>query len=408
MLMEFSLSNFKSFKDKVRFSLIASSSNETKEDKLLKDSNIVNLETIEGHKKISLLRSAVIYGPNGAGKSNLLKGLAVMKELITSSRAPDEKLTLISPYLFDEEDIEKPTFFEVIILIDKIRYQYGFLATINRVFEEWLYAFPKGSAQHWFSRKFDEKSEEYIYKFSAFFSGNKKGWASSTHSTSLFLSIAVQQNAIQLTPVYRWFEKTLIVVNNPDSLQYSYVKWLKKGKKQEILDFLTQADFSIKDLRFEEKPINPGLIEKITKLFVVHKTKSGKLVALDLKDESDGTRKILDLASSWLTSLQEEHVLCIDELHDNFHPYLVKFLVMFFHKKNLKKSQLIFTTHETSIFSPEVFRRDQIWFCEKNEQKFTDLYSLADFHSDKNIKDLEHAYMKGMFGALPFLPKIIE
>jgi hypothetical protein len=138
-----------------------------------------------------------------------------------------------------------------------------------------------------------------------------------------------------------------------------------------------------------------------------HKDSAGNSVALDLKEESDGTQKLFAFIGPWLDSLEKGHVLLIDELHDNFHPLMVKFLVDLFHNTatNKTNAQLIFTTHETSILSQDVFRRDQIWFCEK-QNKATVLYSLVEFKPRKGVTDLEKAYLSGRYGALPYFKDI--
>jgi AAA15 family ATPase/GTPase len=125
---------------------------------------------------------------------------------------------------------------------------------------------------------------------------------------------------------------------------------------------------------------------------------------LDLKEESDGTRKVFALAGPWLAALEKGSVLIVDELNDHLHPNLVKFLVQMFHDNRLNRynAQLIFTTHETSILTQDVFRRDQIWFTEKDEFNATTLYPLSDFSPRKGVENLEKHYLQGRYGALPY------
>lgn len=143
-------------------------------------------------------------------------------------------------------------------------------------------------------------------------------------------------------------------------------------------------------------------------LTTAHPSDSGALVHLDFDDESDGTKKMFNFAGPWLDSLEKGHVLFIDELHDSLHPLLVKFLVQLFHgnDSNPNQAQLVFSTHETSILSQEIFRRDQIWFCERDEMQNTKLYSLAEFSPLKGVENLERCYLSGRYGALPFLHAI--
>ena len=145
--------------------------------------------------------------------------------------------------------------------------------------------------------------------------------------------------------------------------------------------------------------------KQIVNIQTVHQGSDGKQVLFDLDDESDGTRKLFAFAGPWIDALANGLVLFIDELHDNLHPRLVQFLVQLFHdeKTNPHNAQLIFTTHETSILNQEVFRRDQVWFCEKAADQATKLYPLTDFSPRKGRENLELAYLSGRYGALPYI-----
>ena len=194
-------------------------------------------------------------------------------------------------------------------------------------------------------------------------------------------------------------------------------------KKELILSFLKAADFNIHDIQVDKEKFDPELLpndipdsvkEKIIEelkdkdifeLKTIHKTSSNKLVPLEFKEESDGTQKFFSFAGPWIDALQNGYILVIDELHDNLHPKMVKYLVDLFHndKSNPKNAQLIFTTHETSILNQDVFRRDQIWFCEKTREQATELYPLTDFSPRKGRENIEQGYLSGRYGALPFI-----
>jgi len=150
------------------------------------------------------------------------------------------------------------------------------------------------------------------------------------------------------------------------------------------------------------------LDKSLVSVKTAHVSDNGKKVLFDLGDESDGTQKIFALAGPWLDTLENGYVLVIDELHDNLHPLIVEFLVKLFHGKetNPRNAQLIFSTHDTSILNQEVFRRDQIWFCDKDRHQATKLYPLTDFSPRKGIENLERGYLSGRYGALPYLKNI--
>lgn len=183
------------------------------------------------------------------------------------------------------------------------------------------------------------------------------------------------------------------------------------------------ADFHISDIKVEATEFNIAELpadmpeplkdflsqnlkgEKKLQLETIHVDNNGKPVPFNFHDESDGTQKFFAFAGPILDVLKNGYVLCIDELNVNLHPKLVQFLVELFHSKesNTKNAQLIFTTHETSILTQDVFRRDQIWFCERSKEQSSVLYPLSDFSPKKGKENLELGYLSGRYGALPFI-----
>ncbi|EDE4744677.1 AAA family ATPase, partial [Salmonella enterica subsp. enterica serovar Heidelberg] len=196
--------------------------------------------------------------------------------------------------------------------------------------------------------------------------------------------------------------------------------------KKDILNFLKAADIGIDDVLVTKEKFNPDdlpsdMPDDIKKIVIsnmkdkdildvttVHYNDKGEPVSFSLEEESHGTQKLFSLAGPWLDALDNGYVLFIDELHDTLHPKLVSFLVNLFnsHDTNKKGAQLIFSTHETSILNQSIFRRDQVWFCEKNELSETNLYPLTDFSPRKGRENLEAAYLDGRYGALPFIKKL--
>ena len=145
--------------------------------------------------------------------------------------------------------------------------------------------------------------------------------------------------------------------------------------------------------------------KKTVDIFLEHKPIGGRPAELDIDEESDGTQKMFALAGPWLDSLAEGNVIVFDELHDNLHPELVRFLVNRFHdpEANPHGAQLVFSTHDTSILDQGLLRSDQIWFCERNERLETSLFPLSDFRLRRGFDNLEKAYLAGRFGALPYI-----
>ncbi len=412
MLIDFKVKNYRSIKDEQTLSMVSSKQKEHLETH--------TFETPDS-SHMRLLKTSAIYGANAAGKSNIIKALKAMQEMVVYSASKyqrGDKLP-VKPFLFDALSKDEPTEFEVYFVANDVRYQYGFAATEDRIIEEWLYASPKSRPQSWFFRTLNDKTLEASYKwqFGDKFTGKKQLWQESTRDNALFLSTAVHLNSDQLKPVFDWFDKTLRItgVGGWDP-KFTMKLCQEENYKNEVLAFLRTADMDIEDIEIEEKRSTSEQTNQTASwhnffypqnVKMWHKDSAGNKVALDLEDESDGTQKLFSFIGPWLDSLEKGHVLIIDELHDNFHPLMVKFLVNLFHSNATNKSnaQLIFTTHETSILSQDVFRRDQIWFCEK-ENKATKLYSLVEFKPRKGVTDLEKGYLSGRYGALPYFKNI--
>jgi AAA15 family ATPase/GTPase len=416
MLIEFTVTNFRSIKETQTLSLAKAKGNELEN---------TNSFLPEAPSSIELVKSAAIYGANAAGKSNVIKALEAMKTIVLQSASSQEGDDLpVTPFLFEENFAEEPSEFEIIFISEGVRYQYGFTATNKMVLEEWLIAYPKGRAQRWFNRAFDKKTNEQLFKFGDSLSGKKSIWQQSTRKNALLLSTAIQLNSDQLKPVYNWFRKKLKVASTGDwGPSFTATLCQKDDTKNKVLSFLQSADFDIHDIRIDKEKFAPDTLpneipeeakERIIKelegkelldIKTVHKTSSNLLVSLDFDEESDGTQKFFSFAGPWLDTLKNGHILVIDELHDSLHPNMVKYLVDLFHSKetNPNNAQLIFTTHETSILNQDVFRRDQIWFCEKDDEQATSLYPLTDFSPRKERENIELGYLSGRYGALPFI-----
>lgn len=417
MLIEFSVTNFKSIQTTQTLSMTASSASE------LRDTNSF-ITNEQGMPR--LLRSVAIYGPNASGKTNLLESIDFMESfVIQSSKEGQEGEPIdVKPFLFNAFSRSEPSEFEVLFLQEGIRYQYGFAVNCKRVVHEWLIAYPEGRPQRWFEREYDSSADKENWYFGSKFKGHKTVLQEATRSNALFLSTAVQLNNEQLKPIYNWFHQKLHTIG-VGGLSPAYSATLCKtevGRKR-ILELLNAADLSIKDLKVETKKFDStdlpsdmpdtvkDIIQKeldgkeIAEIKFMH-TVAGteELVALDSDDESVGTKKLFTLAGPWLDVLDNGHVLFVDELNNSMHPLMVRFLISLINNPqiNRKNAQLIFSTHDTSVLDNDLFRRDQIWFAEKDSSNATRLYPLSDFTPRKG-EALEKGYLKGRYGALPYI-----
>lgn len=419
MFIEMFVENFRSIKERQSFSLTKESGGELEG----------NAFQLDSPNNTSLLRSAAIYGANAAGKSNVIRALGTMKSIVKDSAKESQRgdKLPVTPFRLSRACVGAPTEFEILFVAEGVKYQYGFSLTDHQIMDEWLFAFPKGRPQRWFIRAYDESTEEYAWDFSSFFQGKKQLWKESTKANSLFLSTAVMLNSEQLKPIYDWFNETLKVTGISGwGPGFTAEMCKNEGEKKGVLKFLKSADLDISDISLDSKKIDGGFFpdempidlkqkllseldgKEIVDIRTVHKDAEGNDVFFDLDDESDGTKKLFSFAGPWLDSLRFGKVLVIDELHDSLHPNMVKFLVKLFNdeKTNPKNAQLVFTTHETSILDQLVFRRDQIWFCNKEKDQSTTLYPLTDFSPRKGVDNLEKAYLAGRYGALPLVSNL--
>lgn len=415
MLLDFRVKNFRSLRDEQVLSLVAA------KDKTLQDFNTMPTGITAAPL---LLRSAVFYGPNAGGKSNIVKALQHMRGVVIESAAmlPGQGFN-VQPFLLNAETSMQPTEFDITLILEGVRHQYGFVINSQRIVSEYLLVYKSSKPQQWFKRDYDPVTEKYLYEFSSSLKGQKNVWESVTRSNSLFLSMAVQLNSEQLRPLFDWFEKGIIIVNEVVRLNPQFsIDMLKDQKgKQAICNFLSTADISITDInivtktvpshtfRFDGNGGNPDVQKdnmEVNELSFLHKTENGEAV-FNLDDESTGTRTLLFLAGPIMDILENGRALVVDELDNSLHPLLVRRLVELFHSSELnpKGAQLIFSTHDTSLLNPELFRRDQIWFVTKNSAQESTLYPLSDFSPRKN-EAIEHGYLIGRYGALPFFDEL--
>jgi len=423
VLVEFRVKNFRSFRDEQVLSLVASN------DTVLEE-NCVDED------KLRLLKAAGIYGPNASGKSNLIKAINIMKDIVLNSAnyKPGENLPT-QPFLLDEESHKEPSSFEVVFYHGDIRYQYGFSITNEHIHDEWLLAYPKGrKAQTWYHRTFSKRGA--VWKFSSFFKGEKVQLKSKTRDNALFLSVGAQWNNKQLTTVYEWFRDKLRVVPTkgffgPDTPKMLLDIEQEENLGKELYVFVTEAlrhaDLGIRGVNVQKRKIDINTIfpdnlsdetrEKLLehleknprlKVEMLHfSTRTDEIVSLPLEEESDGTQRFFQLLGPWLMAVNNGYTVFIDELETSLHPLLTRELIKFIQDpmNNKTGAQLVFATHDVTLLDPELFRRDQIWFTEKDKGAATQLYSMSDYKEGKPRKGeaMQKGYLSGRYGAIPIL-----
>lgn len=403
MLLQFSVKNFRSFEKEEILNLSAGKGSE------LRDSN-----TFTFSQNQRLVRSAVIYGPNAGGKSNLIRAFFFLQQFVLlSSTAYQEKQKIpIQPFRLHAVSQQAPSEFFIDFVCNEIRFTYYVALTEDQVISEELYAYPKNYRQKWFTRKWNPIAKNYDWYHGPNFRGEHKVWEQMTRTNALYLSTAVQFNSEQLKPLFLWFRDQLVILLKNGPAQEIYFnpdltfQLLKDPKTAPwVHKFMECADIGIENFHLIEEEVPP--IKKIA-VRTEHKMfDSDQKIFFDLfLDESDGTQRLFSQAGGWLKALREGLVLFVDELDLHLHPNIVRYLIELFHnpKTNQKNAQLVFTTHDTSLLDSDLFRRDQIWFVQKDEQQGSRLYSVVDFKPRKG-EAIEKGYLQGRYGALPFIGK---
>ena len=421
MLIEFSIENFRSFKEEVTLSLISSS------DKSL-DNNLIKTATL---KKDNLLRSEVIYGANASGKSNVVSAFNYLRQLVINSHKFQKGTGIsYSPFKLDKKYTSKPSRFEIVFLKNNIRYTYGVSLTNEKIVDEYLYYYPQGRKALIFERK-----DTFDYKFTIDIN-EQEFLSSKTLPNVLYLSNSTQLNYKKTSEAFDWFKDNLKIIGATDNpkLTAFTIELLNKDEelKEFILKSLMVADLGIVDIsaKLDKISIDDASLELPspdlkTEFALISDDEGLKLVQMDIKtmhnvldekgndiginfdfdEESEGTKRLFALVGSWIDALNNGRILIVDELDTKLHPLLMEFLIKLFHNptQNKNDAQLIFTTHNTNLLDLDLFRRDQIWFTEKNPSfGNTDLYSLLEF-SPRKDKNIRKGYLAGRYGAIPFI-----
>ena len=418
MLVRFSVKNFMSFKEKQDFSMEAGIGDENPD-------NIININ--ESNERV--LKTTALYGANASGKTNLIKAfsVAIMMIRLSNNRQPGEKLLQMEQFAFDENTKKEPCEFEFIFYTNNNKYVYGFKADKNKIHEEYLYQYFSAKA----TRIFERIGENY--KFLQADETKLNAIKNQNLENKLFLSTATTWNYEKTRAPYLWFANmidTYIGGNelNPFSIEAYNNDDANESLKKFTLKLLEEADIIIKDynIEIEETEMDVRMIMQLKNMnipsnVIIPKTSviksitmsheiidengNTKIYNLDLISESSGTKIVFAMAPILKEVFEKGKILIIDEIERSLHPSLVEMIIKFFHSIEINKSnaQLIFNTHDTNLLSLDLFRRDQIWFAEKDPKKgATELYPLDDF-SVRKTENIQKGYLNGRYGAIPFV-----
>jgi AAA15 family ATPase/GTPase len=418
MIEEFSFGNFWSFKDIQTLNMTAAKIKS-------KNAELDEINVFPIKNELSLLKAKAIYGANAAGKSNIIKALVSFIRIIKDSVKEEKALSLIDSFQLSTETENKPTFFQLIFRIGKTRYRYGFEADDKSIKSEWLFSTPNKREQPLFIREgkliaeINQTHFEEGIMYQKLFKNSKDQIFT---DTSLFLTHLSSTGFSKLSKqIVKTISSISIISGLGHQGMYGFAgdSLSDSIKKKFILNFLKKADIGISNLETVEitnenfpdnleDEIQKGL--KKGKIIISSRTKyNAELESEGTSDfsfgmqESEGTKKMFELSPFIYRSIKESTPLIIDEFDSRFHPLLTKKIVELYNSIENKKSQLIFTTHDTNLLSSDLLRRDQIDFVEKDKYGASHLYTLVEMKGVRNDASFEKDYIQGKYGAIPFL-----
>ena len=452
MLIRFCMQNYLSFRDPAELTLVPGRVRRFPD-------HIIRAKSETG---IDVLKLGLIYGPNASGKSNLVRGISDARKYIVLGTRPKGGFKA-NIFKLDPCAVDLPTIFEFTIKIDAISYEYGFSYQSGAVREEWLNAVTEKETVVVFKRSYSERIEDYELFWEAldfeneedqqFFSFTHKG----TPENKLFLtecgSRGIKKNIPYLNPVidvFEWFDDKLTVIfplsmmfpglefamHESDVAADVFSRILKKFDVgiealelvevdlEMVLEGLPKEQRSkmLSDLRSNEAKtvtVFGGRDERYLltidkqadivayKVGARHQDFDGNPVNFDMTEESDGTRRLLDMIPGVLGFLADERVVIIDEIDSNMHPAITRSIISsFLSITSGQESQLIATTHDASLLDQKVLRKDEVWFTEKTTNNSSRLFSLEEFKDIRFDRNLSKSYIEGRFGGVPLISEL--
>jgi AAA15 family ATPase/GTPase len=400
MLIQFNFKNFKSFKDETTMDMMASS---------VKEHPYNMVETRYGDR---VLKTAAIYGANASGKSSLIEAFDFMRIFIIKSfnGSSKNKRIPVKRFLFDVDSKSEVSEFEVFFIQEGIEYQYGFIVDNERVYQEWLYG----------RYEKDRNYEVLFERDGSYISCGERLKAAEyfidlIEEYTLFLSFIARTKISEAKKVFHWFEFTDVIDFGDVALESIITREIPGDKfkdeyyRQRCEEFLSAIDTGISGVRVEETR-HSGREEGrvVYRVYSRHRVRGTEgFVEIPLSEESSGTQKMFFLFDFFMAALKEGATLFIDELDAKLHPLLLRYIVNMFHDSsvNANNAQLIYTTHDNYTLTKDIFRRDQIWFVDKNTDGVSQLYSLVEYNLEEGRSDEVYSkeYLHGRYGAIPLL-----
>lgn len=417
-LLSFTVENAYSYRDETEFSMEAT---RLAEDYTRRDLKLAGLKNPEG-----VLPAAGIFGANASGKTTILRAMADMRRAVNASFSRGDNTSGFRrvPFLLDSKRAKQASSYAIDVVIDGVRWQYGYKVDDERVIEEYAYYYPKGRRSLLFHRELEDVD------FGSSLRPASNSLLGILRVNSLVLSTAGATGNINLNPLFQWFKSNLKYIDSEsrDIRIYELVKNLQDSEsKKRILDLIHKADLGITDIK--STPLDPVMMEQAKKVYQII---VGEDIELDLENidligraefihrgvdsdvkldpslESMGTLAWTSLLKVIVDALTKGETLLIDELDSSLHPHLVDLLIRMFQSNitNPNCAQIIFNSHDIEIMNQRqlALGRDQIWFTEKEDNGVTTIFSLSDF-KPRNNEQFGKSYTIGRYGAIPFLPQ---
>ena len=454
MLIQFSVENFLSFQKRTILSLVATND-------AAHPTHLIEHPSVKARR---LVRAIALYGANASGKSNLIKAMKFAQNLIVKGTPSRESIPFTPFKLGSSQNL--PSRFQFVFLSRGVEYIYGFAVNASRIVEEFLYAKPNGKEVKYFERITSENLKTEV-DTGAILSKTKeirqflKYKEADTRPNQLFLTAVFDGNIQYLTPelfpIMEWFGSVLTIIGAESNLlNLAQLTHSMEGLTNYLSRSLSVSDTGISEVFTTDAPFDwgkdmPGVspekrdealqelkdialsnagsekyAEVLTieyrrsifhiyqnetgelrhlKLLLKHEGEQGSLVDFQIEEESDGTKRIINLAPM-LFDIQtgNQRVIVIDELDRALHPHISRLFIQTALQKPLP-SQLLFTTHDTNLLDSDLLRRDEIRFVEKERGGNSQIYSLAEFKIRPDLQ-IEKGYLNGRFGAIPFIGDI--
>jgi len=414
MITQFTVSNFRSIKDRITLRTLKTG---------LRESSLLNANSVQVGKQ-DILKSIVLFGPNASGKSTVLRALKALEFLVmrSSNFKPNETIIAYEPFKLDVEAQESPVSFSLEFIQAGFQYEYTLSFSKQTIEVETLYYYPNGVQSLVFSR-----IKGHEIKFGEYYRGAKKTIEKLLLPNQLFLSKAAENAVEAVIKPFQFFSNSLRVFPFLDDYQQSNVSRLfaKRLAQQQNSRFsklfnalICSLDTGIdavvaKETDWSLMKLPESMSDEVKKQFQEQYRYSVKarhklfkngiekgIVEFDLEEESTGTQSLFVIAGIILDALEQGKVLIVDEFEKNLHPGITSFLIKLFHNPvtNTKQAQLIFATHDITQLSGDTFRRDQVWFTEKNENGSTNLFRCSDIKGIRLGTPLDKWYASGKLG----------